>query len=124
SGLVAGLEPILKVCGGVWIAPGSGDADREVADQQDKLRVPTEGPQYVLKRVWLTKGEEKGYYYGFSNEGLWPLCHIAHTRPIFRIDDWEYYQIVNTKLAEATLAELEGTDEPVVLVQGYHFALL
>ena len=124
SGLVTALEPILKVCGGVWIAHGSGDADREVADQQDKLRVPTEDPQYVLKRVWLTKGEEKGYYYGFSNEGLWPLCHIAHTRPIFRIDDWEYYQIVNTKFAEATLAELEGIDEPVVLVQDYHFALL
>jgi len=124
SGVVTALEPILKVCGGVWIAHGSGDADREVADQQDKLRVPTEDPQYVLKRVWLTKGEEKGYYYGFSNEGLWPLCHIAHTRPIFRIDDWEYYQIVNTKFAEATLAELEGIDEPVVLVQDYHFALL
>jgi trehalose 6-phosphate synthase len=124
SGLVTALEPVLKVCGGVWIAHGSGDADREVADPQGKLRVPTEEPQYILKRVWLTKEEEKGYYYGFSNEGLWPLCHIAHTRPIFRIDDWGHYQIVNEKFAQATLVELEGTDEPVVLVQDYHFALL
>jgi trehalose 6-phosphate synthase len=124
SGLVTALEPVLKVCGGVWIAHGSGDADREVVDHEGKLRVPIEEPQYVLKRVWLTKEEEKGYYYGFSNEGLWPLCHIAHTRPIFRMDDWGHYQTVNEKFAEATLGELEGVEEPLVLIQDYHFALL
>ena len=124
SGLVTALEPVLKVCGGMWIAHGSGDADREVVDNQGKLRVPIEEPQYVLKRVWLTKEEEKGYYYGFSNEGLWPLCHIAHTRPIFRMDDWGHYQTVNEKFAEATLVELEDVEEPLVLIQDYHFALL
>jgi trehalose 6-phosphate synthase len=86
--------------------------------------VPPEDPQYTLRRVWLTKEEEDGYYYGFSNEGLWPLCHIAHTRPTFRAEDWAYYQQVNTKFAEATLIELEGTEEPCVLIQDYHFALL
>jgi trehalose 6-phosphate synthase len=84
SGLVTALEPVLNACGGIWIAHGSGDADREVVDDQSKIRVPPEEPQYLLKRVWLTKEEEKGYYYGFSNEGLWPLCHITHTRPSFR----------------------------------------
>jgi trehalose 6-phosphate synthase len=124
SGLVTALEPVLKACEGTWIAHGSGDADREVVDAQSKIRVPPEEPQYVLKRVWLTKEEEKGYYYGFSNEGFWPLCHIAHTRPSFRADDWEYYQIVNKKFAQATLEELEGAEEPMVLIQDYHFALL
>jgi trehalose 6-phosphate synthase len=124
SGLVTALEPVLKACGGTWIAHGSGDADREVVDNQGKIRVPPEEPQYVLKRVWLTKEEEKGYYYGFSNEGLWPLCHIAHTRPSFRAEDWGYYETVNKKFAAATLEELEDAEEPLILIQDYHFALL
>jgi trehalose 6-phosphate synthase len=124
SGLVTALEPVLKACGGTWIAHGSGDADREVVDVQSKIRVPPEEHQYVLKRVWLTKEEERGYYYGFSNEGLWPLCHIAHTRPSFRGEDWKYYQIVNQKFCRAALEELEETQEPLILIQDYHFALL
>jgi trehalose 6-phosphate synthase len=124
SGLVTALEPVLKACGGTWIAHGSGDADREVVDHQSKIKVPPEEPQYVLKRVWLTKEEEKGYYYGFSNEGLWPLCHIAHTRPSFRAEDWGYYETVNKKFAAATLEEVEDAEEPLILIQDYHFALL
>jgi trehalose 6-phosphate synthase len=124
SGLVTALEPVLKACGGTWIAHGSGDADREVVDAQSKISVPPEEPQYVLKRVWLTKEEEKGYYYGFSNEGLWPLCHIAHTRPSFRAEDWGYYQTVNRKFAQATLEELQDAEGPLILIQDYHFALL
>jgi trehalose 6-phosphate synthase len=124
SGLVTALEPVLKACGGTWIAHGSGDADREVVDAQDKLRVPPEAPQYLLKRVWLTKEEENGYYYGFANEGLWPLCHITHTRPSFRFGDWEFYQAVNRKFAEAALQEMETIAEPLILIQDYHFALL
>jgi trehalose-6-phosphate synthase len=124
SGLVTALEPILQACGGTWIAHGSGDADREVVDEQNQVRVPPDDPQYILKRVWLTKEEEEGYYYGFANEGLWPLCHIAHTRPTFRAEDWSHYEAVNRKFALATLEELEGSQDPWILVQDYHFALL
>lgn len=124
SGLVTALEPILQACGGTWVAHGSGDADREVVNDQNKFRVPPEDPQYVLKRVWLTKEEEEGYYYGFANEGLWPLCHIAHTRPTFRAEDWNYYEAVNWKFALATLEELKSSRDPWILVQDYHFALL
>jgi trehalose 6-phosphate synthase len=124
SGLVTALEPILRACDGTWVAHGAGDADRETVGERDRLRVPPDDPQYTLKRVWLTKEEEEGYYYGFANEGLWPLCHIAHTRPTFRAPDWEYYQEVNRKFAQVLLEEMEGTDEPAVLVQDYHFALL
>ncbi len=124
SGLVTALEPVLKACGGTWIAEGNGDADRETVDESDRLRVPPEEPQYTLRRVWLTKEEEAGYYYGFSNEGLWPLCHVAHTRPTFRETDWQAYEAVNKKFAKALLQELEGTSEPCVLIQDYHFALL
>lgn len=124
SGLVTALEPVLQACGGMWIAHGSGEADLEAADQNGKLRVPPEDPRYTLRRVWLTKEEENGYYYGFSNEGLWPLCHIAHTRPLFRTEDWAYYQTVNEKFALSVLEELEGVEDPCVLIQDYHFALL
>ena len=124
SGLVTALEPVLAACDGTWIAHGSGSADAEVVDAADRLRVPPEHPRYSLRRVWLSKEEEEGYYYGFANEGLWPLCHIAHTRPLFRAEDWQYYQDVNQKFADALLGEIENVTKPVVLVQDYHFALL
>jgi len=124
SGLVTALEPVLRACDGTWIAHGSGDADMEATDRGGHLRVPPEDPQYTLRRVWLTKEEEQGYYYGFANEGLWPLCHIAHTRPIFRANDWDHYQAVNRKFADAVLEEIEDCVRPVILVQDYHFALL
>ncbi len=123
SGLVTALEPIMRACSGTWIAHGSGNADREVVDKNDRVRVPPNDPSYQIRRVWLTKEEEEGYYYGFSNEGLWPLCHIAHVRPIFRSKDWKQYIAVNRKFAD-TVVEEAKTDNPVVLVQDFHFALL
>ncbi|MFB3923056.1 MAG: trehalose-6-phosphate synthase [Terriglobia bacterium] len=124
SGLVTALEPILRACDGTWIAHGAGEADRETVNASDRLRVPPEGPHYTLRRVWLSKEEEEGYYFGFANEGLWPLCHIAHTRPVFRASDWQHYRDVNGKFAEAALEEMSGVEHPIVLVQDYHFALL
>jgi trehalose-6-phosphate synthase len=124
SGLVTALEPILCACDGTWIAHGAADADREAVDARDRLRVPPDHPHYTLRRVWLTKEEEEGYYLGFANEGIWPLCHIAHTRPVFRAADWEHYQRVNQKFAQTVLEEIEGADRPFVLIQDYHFALL
>ena len=124
SGLVTAIEPVLRACDGTWVAHGSGDADVDMVDAHDRLLVPPDDPRYTLRRVWLTKEEEEGYYYGFANEGLWPLCHIAHTRPLFRASDWKHYQEVNRKFANALLEEMENVSRPVVLVQDYHFALL
>ena len=124
SGLVTALEPILYACDGTWIAHGAADADHEMVDANDRLRVPPEHPHYTLRRIWLTKEEERGYYLGFANEGIWPLCHIAHTRPVFRAEDWEHYRQVNEKFAQAVLAEIDTAEKPFVLIQDYHFALL
>jgi trehalose 6-phosphate synthase len=124
SGLVTALEPVLVASDGTWIAHGSGSADRETVDSSDRLRVPPHRPSYTLRRVWLTNEEVKGYYEGFANEGLWPLCHIAHTRPTFRPDDWLQYQQANRRFADALLQEMEGIETPIVLAQDYHFALL
>lgn len=124
SGLITAMEPILKACGGLWVASGTGDADKETVDKNNKLQVPPEDPKYTLKRLWLSKEEEIHFYYGFSNEGLWPLCHIAHTRPTFRKDDWLYYKKVNEKFAKAVIEETADEDHPFILIQDYHFALL
>ena len=124
SGLVAALEPILCACNGTWVAHGSGDADMQTVDDHDRLQVPPDEPLYTLRRVWLSAEEEEGYYYGFANEGLWPLCHNAHTRPVFRARDWEHYYNVNQKFADAILEEIGSEEHPVVLIQDYHFALL
>jgi trehalose-6-phosphate synthase len=123
SGLVTAVEPVMRACSGTWIAHGSGSADRDTVDRNDRVPVPPKNPSYTLRRVWLSEQEEQGYYYGFSNEGLWPLCHIAHVRPVFRSSDWEQYVEVNQRFADAVVAEAR-TDDPVVLVQDYHFALL
>jgi trehalose 6-phosphate synthase len=124
SGLVTALEPVLRACHGTWIAYGSGDADQEAVDAHDRLAVPPDQPQYTLRRVWLSQNELQGYYYGFANEGLWPLCHIAHTRPTFRSSDWLAYQQVNEKFAQVVLQEIEDTPNPIVFIQDYHFAVL
>ncbi|MEJ5276081.1 MAG: trehalose-6-phosphate synthase, partial [Thermogemmata sp.] len=105
SGLVTALEPIMRACSGIWIAHGSGSADRLVVDERDHVRVPPEAPAYEIRRIWMTPEEEDGYYYGFSNEGLWPLCHLAHVRPIFRSSDWRLYKEINERFAAAIVEE-------------------
>ena len=122
SGLVTALEPVMRACSGVWVAHGSGSADRQTVDKHDRVRVPPGEESYVLRRVWLSDVEENGYYYGFANEGLWPLCHIAHARPTFRAEDFQQYVAVNERFAAAVCEEVDRED-PIVLVQDYHFAL-
>lgn len=122
SGLVTALEPILRACSGTWVAHGSGSADRDVVDAHDRIAVPEDAPAYQLRRVWLSAEEEAGYYYGVANEALWPLCHVAHARPFFRAHDWEHYRRVNQRFADAVCEEVDS-DDPIILVQDYHFAL-
>lgn len=123
SGLVTAVEPVMRACSGTWIAHGGGSADRDVVDRHDRVALPPGHGDYQLRRLWLTEAQERGYYYGFANEGLWPLCHVAHVRPVFREADWAHYREVNQMFADAVVAEARGED-PVVLVQDYHFALL
>jgi trehalose 6-phosphate synthase len=123
SGMVTAIEPIMRACSGTWVAHGSGTADRDVVDRSDHVAVPPDDPSYTLRRVWMSDEEEQGYYYGFSNEGLWPLCHLAYVRPAFREADWEHYRTVNARFADAVAGEI-GREEAVVLIQDFHFALL
>lgn len=123
SGLVTAMDPMLQACQGIWVASGTGNADRNVVDSKGRVKVPPGKGTYTLKRIWLTKEEEMGYYYGFSNGTLWPLCHIAFARPIFDARDWEHYRRVNRRFADAVLEEV-GDRKAFVWVQDYHLALL
>lgn len=123
SGLVSALEPVMRACGGVWVAHGSGSADRDTVDASDHVAVPPAKPAYRLRRVWISDEEQEGYYYGLSNEGLWPLCHLAYVRPIFRDGDWQQYVAINQRFADAVAREATRPD-PIIMVQDYHFALL
>ena len=123
GGVVSALDPVMQACGGVWIAHGNGSADRTVVDFYDHVQVPPTNPSYTLRRVWLSKEEEEGHYAGLSNQGLWPLCHVAFSRPTFEPAHWEMYRRVNERFAEAVLEE--AGDEPTfVFIQDYHFGLL
>ena len=123
SGLVTAVEPVMRACSGTWIAHGSGSGDRQAVDKHDRVLLPPGQDDYLLRRLWLTEEQEQGYYYGFANEGLWPLCHVAHVRPVFREGDWQHYREVNQLFADAVVAEARSED-PIILVQDYHFALL
>jgi alpha,alpha-trehalose-phosphate synthase [UDP-forming] len=123
SGLTEALDPVMRASGGTWVAQGTGNADRKVVDGHDRVAVPPDGPEYTLRRVWLTQEEVAGFYLGFANEGLWPLCHVTFTPPLFSEANWETYKKVNRIFADAVMQEIGGR-RAVVLVQDYHFALL
>ncbi|MCK6555972.1 trehalose-6-phosphate synthase [Candidatus Binatia bacterium] len=123
SGLVTAMEPVMRACGGTWVAHGSGNADRDTVDAHDHVAVPPEAARYTLRRVWLSKADEDDYYYGFANQALWPLCHVVYQRPVFDPSDWAAYVRVNEQFAAAVLEEA-GDEEAIVLIQDYHFALL
>jgi trehalose-6-phosphate synthase len=123
SGLVTAIEPIMKACRGTWIAVGQNDADRETADADGALMVPPDAPAYRLKRLWLTQEETTGFYAGFANEGIWPLCNMVYVKPRFRASDWEKYQEVNRKFVDAVVAEAKSAS-PIIFIQDYHFGLL
>jgi len=123
SGLVTALEPVLRAASGTWIAHGSGSADPEVSDPDGCVQVPPDQPAYTLRRLWLSPEQVKGYYEGFANEGLWPLCHIAHVRPVFRAEDWRHFVDVSQRFADSVVKSAKRAD-PLVLVQDYHMPLV
>jgi trehalose 6-phosphate synthase len=123
GGVAVALDSLLRERGGTWIAHGAGDADRLVVDARDRVRVPPDDPSYTLKRIWLSAEEERRYYGGFANEGLWPMSHMVHVRPVFRSEDWAEYRSVNARFADAIAAELTDPAAPV-FIQDYHLALV
>ncbi|TMQ69674.1 MAG: trehalose-6-phosphate synthase, partial [Candidatus Eisenbacteria bacterium] len=122
GGLTVALDGVMQALGGTWVAHGSGDADRAVVDEHDRVACPPSRARYLLRRLWLTREDHARYYSGFSNGALWPLCHIAFVRPRFHLADWQRYQDVNARFAAAVLEEI-GDQPAFVFIQDYHLAL-
>ncbi|PKB84342.1 MAG: trehalose-6-phosphate synthase [SAR202 cluster bacterium Io17-Chloro-G9] len=123
GGLTTAIDPLMQECGGTWIAHGGGQGDWYAVDEQNKVMVPPDDPSYALRLVWLTEEEARGYYHGFSNNALWPLCHNAYIEPVFDVGHWETYKAVNHEFAQQVLDELDGRPG-AVFTQDYHLALL
>jgi trehalose 6-phosphate synthase len=122
GGVSVALDALMRERGGVWIAHGAGSADRAVVDDRQSVDVPPDAPAYRLRRLWLTPREEEGYYAGFANSALWPLCHQAHVRPVFKAEDWETYKSVNWRFAE--VVAVEAPPDAAVFLNDYHLALV
>ncbi|WP_049898768.1 alpha,alpha-trehalose-phosphate synthase (UDP-forming) [Halococcus agarilyticus] len=121
GGLTAGLDPVMQETDGTWVAWGDGEADADVTDENGEVRMPPESEAYTLKRLWLSEEEVEGYYYGYSNRVLWPLCHGGTMKTEYVERYWQRYQQVNDRFAEA-VAE-SASDDPLVWFQDYHFTL-
>ena len=124
GGLVSALDPTMRRTHGTWVAWGSGAADRECCDGTGRVRVPPDDPSYTLRRVWLDEADVDGFYLGFANSVLWPLCHMLIHHYDFREEYWERYRVVNQRFAQAVAEEstlVDGT--PMVWIQDFHFAL-
>lgn len=123
GGLVTALDPVMQAVEGVWVAEGTSPHDRQVVDENGKVLLPPENPSYSLRRIFLSKEERDGYYYGYSNEGLWPMAHVVYARPVFRVSDWKKYQKVNERFAQTILEEV-GDRKAFVWIQDYHLILV
>lgn len=122
SGMAVSLDSVMKASGGVWVAHGSGNADRDFVDESDGLMVPPEDGEYRLRRVWMNRSEEEGYYDIIANEMFWPLCHTVYVRPVFDEEAWRKYKRINERFADAILEEI-GDREAFVWFQDYHLSL-
>jgi len=123
GGLVTALTPVMETVNGIWIGTGTSPYDRQVVDENNKIQLPPENPSFSLKRVFLSKEEMDGFYYGYSNEGMWPLSHIAYERPYFSASDWEQYKKVNKMYADAILEEV-GNRKAFVWIQDFHLMMV
>ena len=123
GGLTSALDPILKRLGGVWVAWGNGEADRDALEPDGTVAIPPESPAYSLRRVWLTPEEIKGGYQGYANEVLWPLCHITLDRVAYRRHYWTDYVALNRRFAESVIEQVR-TRSGLVWIHDFHLALL
>ena len=119
GGLVTALAPVLRDRGGLWIGwPGTS----EDVDFDKIVAMGSKDIGYLLKPVMLTAQEINQYYFGFSNEILWPLFHDLQSRCNFDPAYWNMYQAVNHKFAQVIAENTDAKD--FICVQDYHLILV
>jgi trehalose 6-phosphate synthase len=115
GGLVTALAPVFKNKGGVWIGWSGGTDDDDLSGLMD---LASRQAGYSFYPVSLSSDEIGGYYYGFSNEVVWPLFHDLQTRCNFKPKYWYQYLNVNRKFAEITAKHSSETD--YIWIHDYH----
>jgi trehalose 6-phosphate synthase/phosphatase len=122
GGLVTALAPVLRNRGGLWIG-WTGATVEEGGDEQAALLTRATGRTgYQLRPVSLTAEEKASYYYGFSNEVVWPLFHDLPTLAGFDPSYWPGYERVNAKFAQAVVENTRADD--FIWVHDYQLMLV
>lgn len=122
GGVSIALDPIMQATDGVFIARAKTREDREVVNSSGKVRISGNIGSYSLKRIFLNKKEEEDYYFGFSNQTLWPLCHVAFERPQLDGGWYENYTKVNQAFAKAINDEAKSNS--FIWIHDYQLALV
>ena len=123
GGLVTALEPALNKKGGCWIGwPGISNEVINESRFNELILKTMHKICYQLKPVLLTENEINDFYYGFSNEIIWPLFHDLQARCNFDPHYWKTYQNVNLKFAEIVIKNANMGD--YIWVHDYHLMLV
>lgn len=118
GGLATGLGSIYNEGNNIWVGwPGIVPKDKE-----EELLIIEKLKERNLVPVFLTEEEILGYYEGFSNEVLWPICHYSPSYAVHDPTYWDYYKKVNEKFSQSVFAYLEKED--TVWVHDYQLMLL
>jgi trehalose 6-phosphate synthase/phosphatase len=118
GGLATGLGSIYLQNNSVWVGwPGA-----VVEDVHVQQKIQEEFRKRHLYPVMLSQEDIVHYYDGFSNDTLWPLFHYFPSYAHYARQDWESYQQVNKKFADAVLQLAEPGD--IVWIQDYQLLLV
>src|SRR3954470_23474696 len=134
GGLVTALTGLASHRDAIWIASAMTEQDVEVAGEHGGKPFEVEADEDASFRVRFVESDAKAYdafYNIIANPMLWFIQHylwdLSNAPEIHRheVDAFEYgYQAVNQDLADAVIDEIEGQDEPVVMVHDYHLYTL
>lgn len=122
GGLVTALAPVLRNRGGTWIG-WAGTVEEDDVNVEHLLLAEGQRQGYALRPVVISEDERQAFYYGFSNEVIWPLFHSLDERCNFAPRYWEAYKTVNQKYARAIQQSLDGS-QSYVWVHDYHLMLV
>jgi alpha,alpha-trehalose-phosphate synthase [UDP-forming] len=121
GGLVTALDPVLRLCNGLWIG-WDGGTGPPMKEKRVTVSESDDEGSYQLRFVNLTEKEISHYYYSFSNRILWPLFHNFIGLSHFNSAHWKTYFKTNAYFAGEILEEANPSD--IIWVQDYHLCLV
>lgn len=124
GGVSSSFDILAQASKATYIARARTEEDKIPVDKKGRITIKGNEGEYTLKRIFLSQKETDDYYFGFSNQTLWPLCHVAFEKPEFQQEWYEGYKEVNQKFAKAIREELDGKTKTFVWIHDYQLALV